>query len=275
MKNTIATFMAAKGQRKLSMVTAYDYFSAQMVEATDINAILVGDSLGMVMLGYANTIAVTVEDMLHHCKAVARACQKPLLVCDLPYLSYHVSVEDCVRNAGRLVQEGGAEAVKLEGGREFVPEIKKLTRASIPVMGHLGLTPQSIHAFGGFKVQGKSVAQAQKLLDDARAIQDAGVFSVVLEGIPAGLGQKITEELEVPTIGIGAGSGCDGQVLVWHDLLGISSRQPKFVRCFAKLQQTMIDALNAYDQEVKNATFPEKSYSYLIENEEEIIAKLK
>ena len=275
MKNTVATFLAAKGKEKLSMVTAYDYLTAKMIDVSEINAILVGDSLGMVMLGYENTLAVTVEDMIHHCKAVSRGCTQALLVCDMPYLSYHVSMTETVRNAGRLIQEGFAEAVKLEGGREFCDEIRLLTRASIPVMGHLGLTPQSVHAFGGFKVQGKSVAAAQKLLDDARAIQDAGVFSVVLEGIPAALGKRITAELEVPTIGIGAGVHCDGQVLVWHDMLGMTARQPKFVKCYATLQPEIEEALKAYDRDVKNSVFPDLQYSYSVNNEEEMIAQLR
>ncbi len=267
--------MAAKGKEKLSMVTAYDYSTARMVQESPVNAILVGDSLGMVMLGYENTLAVTLEDMLHHCKAVARACRDPLLVCDLPFLSYHISVEDSVRNAGRLLAEGGCEAVKLEGGVEFCQEIRSLTRASIPVMGHLGLTPQSIHAFGGFKVQGKSIAAAQKLLDDARAIQDAGVFSIVLEGIPQALARRISSELAVPTIGIGAGAGCDGQVLVWHDMMGISARKPKFARCFAELAPTFQEALRNFDAAVKSGEFPSSEYCYQVEQEEEIAARIK
>ena len=275
MKNTVTSFMAAKGKEKLSMVTAYDFCSARMVQESPVNAILVGDSLGMVMLGYENTLAVTLEDMLHHCKAVARACHDPLLICDLPFLSYHISVEECVRNAGRLLSEGGCEAVKLEGGVEFCREIKSLSRASIPVMGHLGLTPQSVHAFGGFKVQGKSLAAAQKLLDDARAIQDAGVFSIVLEGIPQALASRITRELAVPTIGIGAGAGCDGQVLVWHDMMGMSFQKPKFARCFAEAGSAFKEALCSYDAAVKSGEFPSAEYCYKAEQEEEIAASIK
>ena len=275
MKNTVTSFMAAKGKEKLSMVTAYDFSSARIVQESPVNAILVGDSLGMVMLGYENTLAVTLEDMLHHCKAVARACHDPLLICDLPFLSYHISVEECVHNAGRLLSEGGCEAVKLEGGVEFCREIKSLSRASIPVMGHLGLTPQSVHAFGGFKVQGKSLAAAQKLLDDARAIQDAGVFSIVLEGIPQALASRITRELAVPTIGIGAGAGCDGQVLVWHDMMGMSFQKPKFARCFAEAGSAFKEALCSYDAAVKSGEFPSAEYCYKAEQEEEIAASIK
>ena len=274
MKNTVTTFRASKGKEKLSMVTAYDYSIASIIEASPVNSILVGDSLGMVMLGYENTLAVTMEDMIHHTRAVARACSTTLLVTDMPFMSYHTGIRESVMNAGRLIQEGHAEAVKLEGGTEFKEEIRAIVRASIPVMGHLGLTPQSVHAFGGFKVQGKSVKAAQKLLDDARAVQDAGAFSVVLEGIPKLLGAKITRELEIPTIGIGAGNGCDGQVLVWEDMLGMTMRRPKFARCFFNAGEAMAKAFEEYDASVKNGSFPDDTYSYLVENEAEIIEQL-
>ncbi len=274
MKNSVASFKSAKGHERLSMVTAYDYSQAVIVEQSGINAILVGDSLGMAMLGYDNTLAVTLDDMIHHMKAVARGARTPLLVCDMPYMSYQVSLTESVRNAGRLVQEGHAESVKLEGGREFCTEIKSIVRASIPVMGHLGLTPQSVNAFGGFKVQGKNVMAAQKILDDARALEEAGVFSIVLEGIPRGLAARITSEVGVPTIGIGAGEGCDGQVLVMHDLLGITRKPPKFAKAYANLEQVMLNALCSYDNEVKEGIFPSKDFSYFVENEEDLLSHL-
>ena len=255
------------------MVTAYDYSIACLLEETRINAILVGDSLGMVMLGYENTLSVTLDDMVHHTRAVSRGTKSPLLVADLPFLSYHTGVADCVKNAGRLIQEGHAEAVKLEGGVEFTNEIKALVRASIPVMGHLGLTPQSVHAFGGFKVQGKTIEQAQKVLDAARSLQDAGVFSIVLEGIPQSLGAKITAELEVPIIGIGAGV-CDGQVLVWQDMLGISKRTPKFVKRFANLSVEIVAAVNDFAAAVEEGSFPKPEHCYSVENEAEIMSHL-
>ncbi|MBQ9536387.1 MAG: 3-methyl-2-oxobutanoate hydroxymethyltransferase [Desulfovibrionaceae bacterium] len=275
MKNTVATFRQAKGQTSLSMITAYDYSIAKIAEQSDINGILVGDSLGMVMLGYQDTLRVTLEDMISSCAAVARAVHEKLLVCDMPFMSYHTGVHTAVKNAGRLVQEGLAQAVKLEGGCEFLSEVAAIVRAQIPVMGHLGLTPQSVNAFGGFKVQGKSVEAAQKILDSARALQDAGIFAIVLEGIPALLGEKITQELEVPTIGIGAGSMCDGQILVWQDMLGLTERQPKFVKPFANLRETILHAFKDYTQSLQDHTFPSAEHCYTVENEAEIIAQLK
>lgn len=273
--NTVTSFMAAKGREKLTMLTAYDYSLARLIDQAGINAVLVGDSLGMVTLGHRDTLSVSVEDMLYHCKAVSRGISRALLVCDMPYLSYHISMQDTVRNAGRLVTEGRAQAVKLEGGMEFVPEIRALVRASIPVMGHLGLTPQSVNAMGGFKVQGKTLAAAQKLLDDARAVQDAGAFSLVLEGIPAGLGARITAELEIPTIGIGAGPDCDGQVLVWQDMLGISGLLPKFVRQFAPVGDIMGKAFRDYITAVHDGAFPAEEHCYRIKDEAEVLAKLR
>lgn len=275
MKNTVSTFLSGKGKEKLSMVTAYDYLSAKIADQSGINAILVGDSLGMVMLGYTDTLSVTLDDMIHHCKCVARGAENALVVCDMPYMSYHISPLETVKNAGRLLQEGRAQAVKLEGGREFTADLAHLKRASIPVVGHLGLTPQSVLAFGGFKVQGKTIEAAQKILDDARAIQDAGVFCVVLEGIPAGLGARITKELDIPTIGIGAGSGCDGQVLVWHDMLGITERKPKFVKQYANLGASMKEALQNYIDDVAKGRFPAKEHCYSTEIEEEILSKIR
>ena len=221
MKNTAVTFREAKGGEKLVMITAYDYSTARVMDAAGVNAILVGDSLGMVMLGYEDTLSVTLDDMIRHCAAVARGTREALVVCDMPFMSYHTGVEEAVRNAGRLMVEGRAQAVKLEGGADFCPEVRALVRASIPVVGHLGLTPQSVNAFGGYKVQGKTPLAAQKLLDDARALQDAGAFALVLECVPAPLAAKITQALTIPTIGIGAGADCDGQVLVYQDMLAL------------------------------------------------------
>ncbi len=275
MKNTVASFRAAKGRQKLSMLTAYDYSMARLVDESGINSILVGDSLGMVMLGYKNTLPVSMEDMIRHCAAVARGTNNALLICDMPYLSSQISVEQTLANAGRLIKEGQAEAVKLEGGADFCPEIRALVRASIPVLGHLGLTPQSLNALGAYRVQGKSMAQAQKLLDDARAVQDAGVFGLVLECVPAALAQRISRELEIPTIGIGAGPGCDGQVLVWQDMLGLGQEpNAKFVRRFAEVGKIMREAFQAYDQAVKEGQYPAEEHCYSMEQEAELLEKL-
>lgn len=275
MRNTVATFRQAKGQHKLTMLTAYDYTTARIMDEAGVNSLLVGDSLGMVMLGHENTLSVTVDDMVHHCAPVARAAASSLVVCDMPFMSYHVGVEDTLRNAGRLMAEGHAHAVKLEGGTDFCGEIRALVRASIPVMGHVGLTPQSVHMFGGFKVQGKTLAAAQKLLDDARAIQDAGVFALVLEGVPAPLGSHITHALEIPVIGIGAGADCDGQVLVWQDMMGLSDLAPKFVKKYAQLGTGMREAIECFSREVAEGSFPDAAHSYAMDNAQEILAKLR
>lgn len=275
MKNTVATFRQAKGREKLTMLTAYDYSIARLMDQTGINALLVGDSLGMVMLGHADTLSVTLEDMIRHCAAVARGAQSALVVCDMPFMSCQVSVADTVRNAGRLVKEGRAQAVKLEGGAEFCDEVRALVRASIPVMGHLGLTPQSVNALGGYKVQGKSLAAAQKLLDDARAVQEAGAFSLVLECVPAALAARITRELEIPVIGIGAGPDCDGQVLVWQDMLGLNDGgTPKFVRRFGAVGEAAREAFTAYAREVRQGTYPAREHCYSMEDEAELLEKL-
>ncbi len=269
MKNTVATFRQAKGKEKLTMLTAYDYSIARLMDQTGINSLLVGDSLGMVMLGYPDTLPVTLEDMIRHCAAVARGAQSALVVCDMPFMSCQVSVADTVRNAGRLVQEGRTQAVKLEGGADFCDEVRALVRASIPVMGHLGLTPQSVNALGGYKVQGKSLAAAQKLLDDARAVQDAGAFSLVLECVPAALAARITRELEIPVIGIGAGPDCDGQVLVWQDMLGmVDGLSPKFVKHYAELGAAMRQAFQTYADEVRAGTFPAVEHTYSMDEKE-------
>ena len=277
MKNTIVTFREAKGQEKLVMLTAYDYSTARVMDMAGVDALLVGDSLGMVMLGYPDTLSVTVDDMVRHSAAVARGAQKALVVCDMPYMSYHVSVEDTVRNAARLMIEGRAQAVKLEGGAEFAAEVRALTRASIPVMGHLGLTPQSVNAFGGFKVQGKTMAAAQKLLDDARALQDAGAFALVLECVPAPLAERVTQALAIPVIGIGAGAGCDGQVLVWQDMTGMTlSHLPRFVKRFGEVGASLRSAVEAYAREVRAGAFPTEDHGYpLPEGMEKTLKKLK
>ena len=268
MKNTVVTFKEAKEKgEKLTMLTAYDYSTAKLIDAAGINSILVGDSVGNVILGYEDTISVTMEDMIHHCAAVARGNKDCLLVCDMPFMSYQSSVYDAVVNAGRLMKEGRAHAVKLEGGVEYEETIRAIVNASIPVCAHIGLTPQSINAFGGFKVQGRGEKAAQKLLDDARAVERAGAFAVVLECVPAKLAERVTKELSIPTIGIGAGAGCDGQVLVYQDMLGMfTDFKPKFVKHFANVGEQMTAAFKAYDQEVKAGTFPAEEHTYKIDD---------
>ena len=274
MKNTVLTFQQAKKEgTRLSMLTAYDYSTAKLVDAAGINSILVGDSLGNTILGYEDTLSVTMEDMIHHTAAVARGAKNALVIGDMPFMSYQASVYDAVVNAGRLMKEGRANAVKLEGGSSVCEQIKAIVGASIPVCAHIGLTPQSINAFGGFKVQGKGEKQAQQLLDDARRVQEAGAFAVVLEGIPALLAQKITDTLDIPTIGIGAGAGCDGQVLVYQDMLGMfTDFKPKFVKHFANVGEIMTEAFKTFDQEVKEGVFPAQEHTYKID--EDIIGRL-
>lgn len=266
MKYTTVTFQQAKQkQEKLAVLTAYDYSMAKLIDGAGVHGILVGDSLGMVMLGYENTLSVTMEDMIHHTAAVARGVKDALVIADMPFLSYQVSVEEAVRNAGRLVQEGHAEAVKLEGGKTVVPQVRAIVDASIPVMGHLGLTPQSVNAFGGFKVQGKTMEAAQKLLDDARALEEAGAFAIVLECVPSKLAEKISKAISIPTIGIGAGAGCDGQVLVYQDMLGMfSDFTPKFVKRFGDIGSAMTEAFQAYVQEVEQGQFPAEEHGFTI-----------
>ena len=274
MKNTVLTFQQAKKEgTRLSMLTAYDYSTAKLVDAAGINSILVGDSLGNTILGYEDTLSVTMEDMIHHTAAVARGAKNALVIGDMPFMSYQASVYDAVVNAGRLMKEGRANAVKLEGGASVCEQIKAIVGASIPVCAHIGLTPQSINAFGGFKVQGKGEKQAQQLLDDARRVQEAGAFAVVLEGIPALLAQKITDTLDIPTIGIGAGAGCDGQVLVYQDMLGMfTDFKPKFVKHFANVGEIMTEAFKTFEQEVKEGVFPAQEHTYKID--EDIIGRL-
>lgn len=274
MKNTIVTFQQAKEKgEKLSMLTAYDYSTAKLIDESGINSILVGDSLGNVILGYEDTISVTMEDMIHHGAAVARGVENALLIIDMPFMSYQTSVYDAVVNAGRLMKEGRADAVKLEGGKEVCPQIKAIVNAGIPVCAHLGLTPQSINAFGGFKVQGKSEEAAKKLLEDARAVQAAGAFAVVLEAVPKKLATLITKELSIPTIGIGAGNGCDGQVLVYQDMLGMfSDFTPKFIKRYASVGEVMKEAFREYIKEVQSGAFPSEENEYKMDDE--IIEKL-
>jgi 3-methyl-2-oxobutanoate hydroxymethyltransferase len=252
-----------KEKRKIVMVTAYDYPGARTAETAGVDMILVGDSLGMVVLGYDTTIPVTMEDMIHHTKAVRRGAGNTMIVCDLPFLSYHTSAEDAVRNAGRLLQEGMADAVKLEGGRDVIEQIRRIVQAQIPVMGHLGLTPQSVYQLGGFRVQGKDVAGAKRILEDALLLEEAGCFAVVLECVPDRLAELITEKLSIPTIGIGAGKACDGQVLVFHDLLGINDRHvPKFAKNYTRLFPDMVKGIQMYAEEVRDGRFPTAEYSF-------------
>ena len=269
MKNTVITFKQAKEKgEKLTMLTAYDYSTAKLIDEAGINAILVGDSLGMVVLGYEDTLSVTMEDMIHHSAAVSRGIKDTLLITDMPFMSYQTSVYDAVVNAGRLVKEGHAQAVKLEGGREVCPQIKAIVDASIPVCAHLGLTPQSVNAFGGFKVQGKGEEAAQKLLDEARAVEEAGAFAVVLECVPKALAKKITESISIPTIGIGAGADCDGQVLVYQDMLGMfSDYTPKFVKKYADAGTFMRQAFTDYINETKSGAFPSEEHCFKIDED--------
>ena len=269
MKNTVQTFKEAKNNHtKLAMLTAYDYSTAKLQDEAGIHGILVGDSLGNVILGYEDTISVTMEDMIHNGAAVARGAKNALVVVDMPFMSYQTSVYDAVVNAGRLMKEGRANAVKLEGGVSVCPQIKAITDAGIPVMAHLGLTPQSINAFGGFKVQGKNEAAARKLIDDAKAVEEAGAFALVLECVPAKLAKIISEQLTIPTIGIGAGAGCDGQILVYQDMLGMfSDYTPKFVKRFAEVGSVMKEAFTNYIKEVQAETYPAEEHTFKIDDE--------
>lgn len=255
-------------KEKITMLTSYDYSMAAMVDAAGIDMILVGDSLGMAILGYENTLAVTMDDMIHHTKAVVRACNHSMVVGDMPFLSYHISPQEAVRNAGRFLQEAGAQAVKLEGGTERIETVKAIIDAQIPVMGHIGLTPQSVNQLGGFKVQGKDLEGAKKLIEDAQALDAAGVFAITLECVPSMLAKKITEEVSVPTIGIGAGSYCDGQVLVINDVLGMfKGHIPKFVKKYANLEPLIIEALQAYKKEVEEGIFPAAEHCFTIKDD--------
>jgi len=254
--------MKKKGE-KIAAITSYDYLSTKLIDDTGIDVILVGDSLGMVIMGYENTLPVTMEEIIHHLKAVSRARPKAMVAGDMPFMSYQASVEDAVRNAGRLVKEGGAQSVKLEGGERYVPVVEAIVQASIPVIGHLGLTPQSLHEFGGYRVQGKDRESAERLISDAKALEKAGCFAIVLEGIPWQLAERITGSVSIPTIGIGAGPHCDGQVLVIQDMLGIYDEPlPKFVKMYEELGERIRGAVSAYVSDVKDGRFPGMEHSY-------------
>lgn len=263
-KVTVRTLRRMKERgEKITMLTAYDLPTARAVDDAGIDIVLVGDSLGMVILGYPTTLPVTMDEMVHHARAVARGVSRALLVVDLPFMSYQVSREDALRSAGRLMKEAGAEAVKLEGGREVLGSVEALVAAGIPVMGHLGLTPQAFHQMGGYRVQARSPEEADRLLKDAAALERAGIFSLVLEGIPAGVARRVTQALSVPTIGIGAGPCCDGQVLVTHDMLGLQTDlSPKFVKRYAQARQLFVDAMRQFRDEVRSGAFPGAEHSY-------------
>ena len=268
MKTTIIDLLGRKGQQPVSMLTAYDYNTARTIDEAGIDMILVGDSLGNVMLGYENTLAVTVDDMIHHGKAVCRGAKQAFVVIDMPFMSYQASVEEAVRNAGRIMKETNCQAVKLEGGVEYADRIKAIVQAGIPVVAHIGLTPQSFNALGGYKVQGKSLEQAQKLIQDAEAVAEAGAFAITLECVPAPLAKLITEQTDALTIGIGAGNGCDGQVLVYQDMLGFTGGfVPKFVKQYAALHSVMLEAFKQYKEECASRAFPEASQTYAISDE--------
>ncbi|NFL94792.1 3-methyl-2-oxobutanoate hydroxymethyltransferase [Clostridium botulinum] len=274
MRNTVSTFQELKNKgEKITMLTAYDYSMAKLIDSSGINGILVGDSLGMVCLGYENTLSVTMEDMLHHTKAVVRGTSNALVVGDMPFMSYQTSIYDAVYNAGRFIKEAGAHAVKLEGGATVAEEIKAIVKAQIPVMGHIGLTPQSVNMFGGFKVQGKNEKVAKKLIEDAKILEEAGAFSIVLECIPEKLSKIISESISIPTIGIGAGKYCDGQILVYQDMLSMfSDLKPKFVKSFGNIGESIKDGVSQYIKEVKEAKFPEEKHAFKIDDD--VINKL-
>lgn len=274
MKNTVSTLLSQKQNGdKITMLTSYDYSTAKLIDEAGVNTILVGDSLGTVILGYEDTLPVTMEDMIHHTRAVTRGAKNALVIADMPFMSYQTSVCDAVKNAGRLIKEGGAQAVKLEGGAAVKEQIKAIVNASIPVVGHIGLTPQSINAFGGFKVQGKSEESARKIIEDAKIIEEAGAFMLVMECVPERLAKIITESVNIPTIGIGAGKYCDGQVLVYQDMLGMfTDFVPKFVKKYADVGEIMKNAFSEYIKEVKSGAFPAEEHTFKIDDE--VINKL-
>ncbi|MBN1035474.1 UNVERIFIED_ORG: 3-methyl-2-oxobutanoate hydroxymethyltransferase [Clostridium botulinum] len=270
MKNTIATFQEFKNKgKKISMLTAYDYSMAKIIDESGINGILIGDSLGMVIKGEEDTLSVTVDEIIYHTKSVKKGAKNALIVSDMPFLSYHTSVEEAVKNAGKMIKEGGANAVKLEGGASVIKQIKAIVDAQIPVMGHLGLTPQSVNAFGGFKIQGKSEEAAKRLIEDAKLIEEAGAFAIVLECVPKKVAEIITKEISIPTIGIGAGNECDGQILVYQDMLGMfDDFIPKFVKQYANLGAQMREAIQIYIGEVGEGSFPQDKHSFKIDEKE-------
>ena len=263
-KTTIQDLLRKKAEgRKITILTAYDYPFAQIVDEAGVDAVLVGDSLGVVVQGHENTLPVTMEEMIYHTKMVARAVKNAFVIGDMPFMSYQASVEDAVRNAGRFLKEGGAAAIKIEGGAEIAEKIRAMTRSDIPVMAHVGLTPQSIHRMGGYKVQGKTKSAARKLIEEAKVVEAAGAFSIVLEGIPMALAREITKTLSIPSIGIGAGPYCDGQVLVLHDLLGLFDRfVPKFIKRYANLKKEAVAAVETYIKEVEGGNFPSEDQSF-------------
>ena len=269
-KVTTLTFRQKKERGEpITMLTAYDYPTAVAMDRAGIDSILVGDSLAMVVLGYENTLPVTMEEMLHHARAVSRGAKSALLVGDMPFMSYQVSAEEALRNAGRFLQQAGMDSVKLEGGRERADAVRAITGAGIPVMGHIGLTPQSVHQLGGFRAQGKTASAAKRLLEDAQLLEEAGAFSLVLESVPARLAEYISKQISIPTIGIGAGAGCDGQVLVTHDLLGLFDRfTPKFVRKYANLHEVMNKAFTDYVEDVESRQFPALEHTVEMTDEE-------
>jgi len=268
-KSTVLTLQKQKEEgNKITMLTAYDYSVAKLIDAAGIDVILVGDSLGMTMLGYEDTLPVTMEDMIHHTACVSRGAKDAFVIADMPFMSYQTSVHDAVYNAGRLIKEGHAHAIKLEGGASVCGQIKAITEASIPVCAHIGLTPQSTNAFGGFKVQGKNMQRAKQIVEDALSVQEAGAFMVTLECIPEKLASLITDILDIPTIGIGAGNGCDGQVLVYHDMLGMfTDFKPKFVKHFGNIGEEMTKAFVSYRDEVKSKAYPAAEHTFKIEDE--------
>ncbi len=268
-KITVPDIINSKGKRKLTMVTAYDYITARWVDKSGIDMVLIGDSLAMVMLGHSDTLSVTMEEMLHHTRAVTNGIDRALVIGDMPFMSYQVSVEQAVVNAGRFLKEAKAQAVKLEGGASVVKQVQAIVEAGIPVQGHLGLTPQSVAQLGGYKVQGKTAEAAKRLIDDALALEESGCFSIVLEAIPSSIAEMITSRVKIPTIGIGAGPHCDGQVLVLHDMVGLYDRfTPKFVKKYANLGEELLNALKQFRKEVEKGVFPSREHSFTIKSEE-------
>ncbi len=268
MKDKITIFSKKKGKEKLTLLTAYDYSTASFLDNSEIDAILVGDSLGMVFQGYDNTLSVTIDDIIYHCKAVRRGAQNTFVIADMPFLSYHITKEEAIRNAGRIIKETGVEAVKLEGGKEIIDKVKALLDAKIPVMGHLGLTPQSINLFGSYKVRGKSVEEAKRIINDALILEEAGVFSIVLEGIPEKLAELITKKLSIPTIGIGAGRYVDGQILVINDIFGSYKEfSPKFAKRFCTVGEEMKKGIDNFIKETRNGKFPGEEHVFQISDD--------
>ena len=274
-KVTVLDVKKAKEEgRKLVMMTAYDYPFGLLADEAGVDIVLVGDSLGMVVMGLDGTVEVTMEHMIHHTKAVVRGCKGPLIVGDMPFMSYNISVEEAVRNAGRLMKEGGCDVVKMEGGVDFAPTVQAIVKAGIPVQGHIGLTPQTASALGGFKMQGKDVAAARRIIEDAKALEDAGAFSMILEAVPAPLGKLVAEAVNIPVIGIGAGVDVDGQVLVTHDMVGLFDKFiPKFVKQYTQIRPIILEALSAYKKDVQEAAFPAPEHSFKMP--EETLAQLK